>query len=249
MKLLHQEWEKRNIGLNCYELEFNNKDQDCNQDSSKLLEAIDDIDYAVAKVPSGKMKIAYSLQEQGFKFAENQISLVIRNLDKYKVPEFFIKYVPYIQGKRLEGLDLDQIYTAIQQNGIFDTDRISLDPCMSVALAGQRYRNWVEQEIINKTGEAHLVLYKSKNIGFSIIKKENETSYNSLLAGLFDKQKYGGLGFSVLYVPIIVAQQKGAKLIHATVSSNNLPSLKIHLALGYEIEDMTYVYIKHFKNN
>jgi L-amino acid N-acyltransferase YncA len=41
------------------------------------------------------------------------------------------------------------------------------------------------------------------------------------------------------------AEEKGAKKIVSAISSNNLPVVRTHVQLGFEVKDLNYVFIRH----
>ena len=79
------------------------------------------------------------------------------------------------------------------------------------------------------------------------MKKSSERLGDSFLAGLFDKDKNSGFGFSVLYYPMVEAKRMGLKKMITGVSANNPDSVKMHLALGYQIKTMDYTLVKHIE--
>ena len=136
------------------------------------------------------------------------------------------------------------IYQCIK-SGVFDTDKVSLDPKLGKEKAGNRFYNWCKKEIEGGTSKPYIVKDSKENsVGFFVLKDINSRVSDSLLAGLFNKDEVG-LGYSVLYFPMVQAKKEGKRKIVTSVSSNNLPSVKTHMLLGYSIQHMSHVFIKH----
>ena len=130
------------------------------------------------------------------------------------------------------------------RNGLFETDRIYLDPFFTNDQASNRYINWIKYELSIGTN-LYIIKYKDNKIGFFTLKEIGECVYYPLLAGLFNKYKKSGLGFSIIYCPIKETIKRNGKKISTNVSSNNQSAAKIHILLGFQIEKMCYTLIKH----
>jgi hypothetical protein len=69
VKIINAFWEERNLGLKVCELIFNADDS---VDLSILREEEKLYDYLVAKIPSGSNRIIHDLENEGFRYLENQ---------------------------------------------------------------------------------------------------------------------------------------------------------------------------------
>lgn len=243
MIIIEQIWEKRNLGIISAELRFENSDTVINNDFNIV--DLKKYDYLLARIPVGRMDIAYAVQKKGFHFAETSIELSVA-LKNLTLPKIFEEYEKLIEVHEADKTEIELIYNSIQ-NGIFDTDKIALDPEFGIKKSGNRFYNWCKEEIEKGSSKAYLVSYAGEKLGFYVVKDENERTANSLLAGLFEKNKNPGLGYAVLYHPLLTAKICGKRKMITAVSSNNPASVKMHLALGYEIKTMNYVFVKHLK--
>jgi L-amino acid N-acyltransferase YncA len=68
---------------------------------------------------------------------------------------------------------------------------------------------------------------------------------HSILSGVFDSEKTPGFGLILLSMILTKAEEKGAKKIVSAISSNNLPVVRTHVQLGFEVKDLNYVFIRH----
>ena len=239
MKKIEQPWEKRNLGVKSVEYCFDVKDtiKDIPQD----LLSQNDYDYVQCRVPAGKMDLVYKLQEKAFRFAETSIDLSA-NLRQLQLPDIYLPFEKELEYVKVE--ELESVYGQICK-GIFDTDRIYLDPFFRREQSGIRYANWCRQEVETGSTQVYVVKREEETMGFFALKEKSKNVSDSLLAGLYDKNNTMGWGFSVLYYPMLQAQREGKKRIETSVSSNNPDSLRMHLRLGYVIKNMKYVLIKH----
>lgn len=234
-------WEKRNLGVESsveYYLEESDSASEIDTVTSDSTH-----EYQVAHVPVGKVEIIKSLLDSGFMFSETKFEL-IADLKELGLPKLFERFSDGMGYRPASKEDSDRIYETMLK-GVFSTDKVALDPHFDARVAGRRYVFWTEDEV--QAGRCYLfvVSQSGNDIGFFVLKKSNERLGDSFLAGLFDKEKYSGLGFSVLYYPMVEARRMGLKKMITGVSSNNPDSVKMHLALGYKIKNMDYTLVKH----
>lgn len=242
MRIIEQPWEKNNLGVVSAEFCFALSDKLDELKKAKV-DSCQKYDYQSARIPAGRMDIAYWLEENGFRFAEASIEIEA-GLELLKIPEVFKKLEGSMDEHPADHNETEAVYEKIRM-GIFNTDKIALDPRFGIRQSGLRFANWCRQEVEAGNAKVYIVEYSGMPIGFYVLKEENRTTAYSLLAGLFDQKKYMGLGYSVLYYPMARAKKEGKKKIITKVSSNNPASLKMHLYIGYMIKRMNYIYVKH----
>lgn len=145
--------------------------------------------------------------------------------------------------KELEGFEAEL------DKGLFNTDRIYLDPNFTKEQAAHRYKCWIKDEM-ERGAELFEISYKENAIGFFTQKQLDEKTYYPFLAGLYPgNQEKVGLGFSVLAKPIEDVMKRGGRYISTYVSSNNLPIVKLHTQLGFLPNKICNVFVKHnFEN-
>lgn len=246
MKILETPWEKRNLDVNGVEFYFDQSDSLENITEQVLCDKIHN--YQVAHFPVGRMDIHNKLNENGFLFAETKFEL-IADLKMLELPQIFSRYENMLQyHKIVTDKEKKEIYNAMK-NGIFNTDKVALDSKFGLQKAGYRYATWVDQVIKEGSAIPYIVTCEEDNIGFFILKILEKKTGDSFLAALFNNDLYKGFGFSVLYYPMLQAKKMGMRKIKAGVSSNNPASLKMHLALGYQIKNLHYIMVKHLEND
>lgn len=243
MKIKETPWESRNLGVeSSIELYFEGNDlvEELNSDVLNNGRS-----YQVAHVPVGNIDVVNKLLRYGFSFAETKIELTA-DLKNLVLPSKFERFSEGLEYHTATNEEVDQIKAAMI-GGVFSTDKVALDPYFNAGIAGQRYVYWTEDTVRAGVGFLYTVSRNDEPIGFFVLKKSSERLGDSFLAALFDKDKDSGLGFSVLYYPLVEAKRMGLKKMITGVSSNNLDSLKMHLALGYQIKAMDYTLVKHIE--
>lgn len=243
MELIEQVWEKKNLDVNSAEFRFDGKDDISAIKDDILSNTV--YDYQICRVPVGRMDIVYLLQKNGFFFSEMSIELSA-DLEKLKLPSVYARFIESMDYHSASEAEMKYIENAIR-SGVFDTDKISLDPYFGKERAGIRFANWNRQEIESGRAKAYVVTMEGEAIGFFVDKMLSDKADYSLLAALYDKDKYSGVGFSVLYFPMLQSKLEGKRRITTGVSSNNPDSVRMHLELGYKIKEMNYVLIKHIR--
>lgn len=240
MIIVDPHWEKRNLGVDCYEILV--EENDTLEDFKYNFEQISVRQYMVIKVPVARFDVMQELTNRGFVFIEGSVSLE-HCLDDLKLNNLQKRINKSIAYNLMNDSDHKYVYSQIFE-GIFNTDRINLDPFFTTQQAANRYVNWIGDEI-KKGACLYNVVYDNQNIGFFILKEIGDGVYYPFLASLFNNHKYSSLGLFVILKILECCLNNKAKLIKTSVSTNNLPALKIHSSLGFQIENITYTYIKH----
>jgi len=245
MKIIDAVWEKRNLGVTCYELEM--EFADCAEKVSAALNDLEERQYMVAKVPSSRADLVRLYQNRGYSFIETAIALEF-NYKRlgYKVPNM-TGTLQRIYNKCSWGLmnkaEQSQLSDEIMKN-IFRTDRIFVDPEFTPAQAAQRYDYWIK-DLIEKGDIPYKVCFEGEIIGFFIGKRVSSKVYNSILGGLYTKYADFGLGCCMDYANFMVMLQQGVEKSITQVSGNNPAVLKLHTAFGASIQGLEYVLVKH----
>ena len=240
MKKINAVWEKRNLGLDVTEIVAENKDT-----VEELKSALDEpqAQYLVLKIPSGRVDLLMAAQEKEFRVIEMNYHLV-RNLKGYTLPKLYDRFSSDLTFIQADSDNADKVIQEIKKGQLFVTDRIALDPVFTQAQAGQRYAFW-SQDIVKNGGQICIVQFKGKSVGFGINFSHDGITYNAALGGLFPEYENKGLGFLSIHSNMVSILNQGGSKVETTVSSNNLPILRLHLIFGFDIDQSAYVLIKH----
>ena len=193
MKITNATWEKRNFGMDAYEISIEKKDM---RDYQEVLKKIDEQNfhnaYVVIKMPTGNLKLLHALEDKGYRFLETQLSMVnhfepIESESNMLALDIKNECTVEIAPKKIE--EWDKVINKITP-GMFDTDRVSLDPALGNDMACKRYKNWCRDLFDNPTSEMCVQKIGSDIYGFSVsIKNEKTGVIDYVLGGMFEKYK------------------------------------------------------------
>lgn len=240
MKIIDAVWEKRNLGVTTCEVTFDEHDSTENVVVT-CDELLNQYEYRVFRVPVSKGDISLFLQSRGCRFMETAITLQ-NDLAGFRVRDKYKAFCNKCSWELMTDDDLVQLYAEIRA-GIFQTDRIYLDPYFSKETAANRYVFWT-QDLVKQNCLPHKVMFGDKVIGFFLNKLEGNVT-RGLLAGVYQSFLRSGMGFLVQYAGIACAKTQKATHRTLNVSSNNLPVVKINMELGAKIKNLEYVLVQH----
>lgn len=231
-------WEKRNLGVTASIFHIDMKDT-----ASEVLPYIDSCtaEYQEMRIPCGNTEVLLEAQNHGFKTIEMGIRLQ-RSLENIELPGIYKRFLPHISYSFAD--DISQILDAVKSGDMYLTDKIARNPRFGARAAGRRYAYWLQDSWENG---ALFVLskYKGQTIGFCSSKNIGNNVYDGILGGVFPQFSGKGLGFIPPLTSLLALKDVGASKVIAQVSSNNIPILKFHEIMGYTVENMEYVLIKH----
>ena len=240
MNVVNAVWERRNMGVDCVEITVERGDS-----PQSCLETVQssDAEYLVVKIPAGQAETALLLQENGMQYIETMLSfrrgtqLPVLNVSQ----ENLLKHVDY---EKIPQDGFQQLFHEIQA-GMFQTDRIALDPHFTEEQAHNRYIGWIRDEIERETDFFQLK-YKDREVGFFGFKQLREGVYFPFLAGIYPSSRaVFGLGYALCYMEIKEANRRGARTITGSVSTNNVASLASLTTHGYIVDGAMGIYVRH----
>ena len=230
MKVIDSVWEKENLGVTSKEIIIDMNDSI--DEVKNGLSAIND-QYIVVKIPASKFEIMNLVQDMGYRFVEELIS-VEHDLHEVKRNRILQRLYDSLDYRKMNDEDIEILYQEIDK-GMFDSDRISNDPHFSPELSARRYRNWVASML--KNGAIPYVMsYKGEPAGFIILTTKDRLVYHSVLGGGYEKFRKTGLGMVQKEQEIV--KLLGGKLVATNVSSNNVNQCKALLANGYTVTNI-----------
>jgi len=243
MNIINALWEKRNFNMDTYEILLDKKDlKFFDETYKKIKEQNFKKAYVLIKIPVGNIEVVHKLEDEGFRFLETQLYLqdhfepvdAEREMYERNLRTEDIKTVVVDKDKN----EWEKIISMITP-GMFDNDRVSLDPKLGKDIACLRYQNWCRDLFKKHNTVMYLTKYKEEICGFGINEMDSNTGIvDGIIGGFFEKYKNIGIGVSWIH--------KSSKLKTA-VSSNNLSALKIHQHCGRVIYKERYVLRKIYK--
>jgi len=240
MKIIETPWEIENLGKKSVEIIIEGLDSI--SEIEKIFE-MNNFEYIVVKTSYKNSVSLQILQHNGFQFIETQISLILNIKDavlgesKYFAENFGFEKINTKD-------ELNNILSNITE-GTFSTDRIARDPVFGLDIANRRYKNWIRNSFGKSNIEVFSITERGINAGFLMTGSSDADEIDLLIGGIYAKYQGSGYGYNFVYQPVKYYISQGKTRIRTKVSSNNLNVIKLYLSLGYKIENMDYVLIKH----
>ena len=141
MKIVNAVWEKRNLGVDTVEITFEKKDSE--KEVEDFLDKLES-EYIVLKVPTDLSYLLPIIQNKGYRYIEDMVGMsnYLQDVCRNSVEERIYNAVSV---EIMNDMDMDILYKEIRK-GIFDSDRVYLDPFFNHILAQTRYINWIKDE-------------------------------------------------------------------------------------------------------
>jgi hypothetical protein len=242
MKTIEAVWEKRNLGVDTVEFEIEPGDSFAEFRERERTAAATHA-YLVAKCPPALPDFIWGLPACGFVQVEIQFRLTLDRSELAEPPQ--ARYLDRgAEVVRLEApADRQRVRVEFEQ-GMFDTDRIALDPRFGAGVAGARYWLWTE-DILRRGGCLHELRLGKRAVGCFVSEPRDAVTCGAVLGGVYPALRGRGLGFLVVRKHLDTIFGMGFQRSVTAVSSNNADILPISLAFGYRITEMRGVYVKH----
>lgn len=245
MKTTHAVWERENIGVDAYEIALEA------DDTPKLLAREEErvvsegAEYIVVKTPVNCPQLLFGLAEMGYTFVETVFHVMIRR-DEYHMPASIARFDRGLRVVERTGEgELERICALIRQ-GVFVSDRVSIDPAFGVQRGGNRYANWLKS-MVRGGGFLYEVMNGEKAIGFFVICRRDESTVDPVLMGLYDEKNDRGMGALLHKKTLDTCFTHDCKRLTSTIVSNNAKVLRVYVNAGATIADTLYTYVKHVK--
>ncbi|KNZ42661.1 hypothetical protein [Acetobacterium bakii] len=240
MKIIYASWEKRNLGVNCEELNAGYNDS-----LNEFIVFIRELkaEYQVVKIPAGRTDMLLTAQSFGFQVIELNIQLS-RIMNKYSLPSIYKRFEAVINVVEAEKKDIKFVLDEIKKGDLFVTDKVARDPYFSTRKSGNRYYEW-SKDVLDQGAHLYLAQYKGMNVGFGLNRSDDGHFYDAFLGGVFPQYANKGLGFLTLHTNLMSIASQGGNKVKTGVSSNNSSILRLHLLFGFDIQEMKYILIKH----
>lgn len=237
MKVVNATWEKRNLLVDTVEITIESNDS-----IDEINAGLDNLDaeYCVLRIPANRADLLFVVQEKGYVFVEDSIliSSKLKDINRSCLEQ---RFYDAVEVERADARDIELICSEINK-GLFNSDRIFLDPMFGPEIAQKRYINWLQDEYERGT-DFYKYIYKNKFVGFFGLREVEKARYTSFLGGIFTEYQKGGIG-AVVKVPEVV-KRLGGREVSTNVSSNNPAQLRNLIMNGYTPECITHIFIKH----
>lgn len=243
MKVTDCVWEIDNLGVKTCEVV-------CENDEIIEERELNDLEktfkYIVVKVSKGLFRNFEILSKNGYIFNEAQLS-VSKQFKNFVSNDKLVNYClnkTYLS-KCNDKTELD--FVLDKMNGVFDTDRIAINPNFGIDLGNKRYRNWIDGEFGNSNFYLYRIMSNDSCVGFCSFKK-HESYIDYQLGGLFDGYRNSGLGLIIPLCPykhMLLSEGMEKLCCKTKISSNNPNVVNCYLYCGYRIDEVCYVFTKN----
>lgn len=243
MKTTHAIWELDNIGVDAYEIALDASDTPEQLVAEEKRIAAEGAQYIVLKTPVNCPQLLFGLPRLGYAFVEMVFHVMIRR-DEYAMPATIARFDRGLDVvERTEEAERKRVYALIRQ-GVFVSDRVSIDPAFGPVKGGNRYANWLKT-MLSKGGYLYEVMKGDKAIGFFVIMRKDETTVDPVLMGMYDEQNDRGMGALLHKKTLDTCFTHDCKRLTSTIVSNNAKVLHVYVNAGATITDTLYTYVKH----
>lgn len=242
MKITNCIWEQKNIGKKTVEIQVEEKD---GFSVETILKHISGYEYAVVKVPMNMPLFNIELSQMGFFCLETQQNMSMQYDD------FDFSHVEHLYyDTAFENVKSDEDFHEVLsyiEPGMFSTDRISIDPRFGEKIGCRRYINWMTTEYYKGTSQLIKVVYQGQHVGFMLLKFDDD-EVQLLLNGLYKPFQGRGIGILTPASPMMYIRKNNipVQIERTSISSNNIPVVKLYNRLHFQISSQTYVFVKHF---
>lgn len=239
MKIIHAIWEQRNLGVNCYEVTVEAEDT-LEMLKEKALEF--ETEYTIVKVPTEMVGISLYLQSVGYTFME----VIISCHHEGKLPKLTRiqqRMIDSISCEEMDNDDQERLFNEIRC-GIFQDDRVSLDPYFTQEQANNRYIGWINDEITHGS-QLYKLVYKGETVGFFVLRNQGNGGFFACIGGIYPNYQQFGFGLCMNYFEIYEGVKRNAKRIMSSFSTNNRGASAIHFSMGYILDLQYNVFICH----
>lgn len=242
MDIVHATWEMRNLGVDSYKMSVT--DDDTWEDIVKEEQNIFG-DYLVMKVPAHRSDISFHMNKLGYDFVHALIYCQYDNNRQFYLTPVQQRLINAVTCEQLGESDMDDLYLNISK-GLFVNDTVAIDPHFSVELADKRHIGWISDSI-SRGAVMYGLKYRDKSIGFFGLEKISETIQSGLMGAIFPDYQRIGFGSLMLCFEITQAIKNGASKLYSSFASNNHGAFAIHMSMGFALDRVEYVFVKHNK--
>lgn len=243
MKITHAIWERDNLGTNAYEILLDPADSPEALATEEKRLIAEGAQYLMVKTPVNCPNLLFGLPALGYTFVEMVFHVAIKRED-YHMPALIARFDRGLSvAERREETDLERIYGLIRQ-GIFRSDRVSIDPHFTPKKSGNRYARWLAS-MVAAGGKVYEMVQGAKPLGFFVICRVDEQTVDPVLMGLYDEQNDRGMGALLHKKTLDTCFGWDCAKLQSTIVSNNAKVLRVYVNAGATITDTLYTYVKH----
>lgn len=192
--------------------------------------------FVVLKVPVGQGLFQNALKDEGMIFREVQFTFRSSPVTLQTLRR------PSGWSVRTGEAKDEELVVDWLKGGSISADRYSIDPSIGRLVSGRRYANFLAQEL-GRGAELRIVERDADRVAFFCIRDFEARPYIAL-SGVSPRCSIPGLGFQLHRFILDDVRDKFNHPLEPVVSSANLPALRIHVHMGYQIIDAVEIYVR-----
>lgn len=240
MKVINAIWDEINTGLKTCEIVFEKNDT-----YQTYLDAYIEKDFRLStvKVPAGNLILVHQMEENGYRYLENQIQISFDNSQTDYLNRSWLRLLNgFICHPVTTSGELDLIVEEVSRK-MFETDRYSLDPCFSgTDVPSKRYISWMRDLFTKGNALFFTIERQGTPTGFFSMKQESESSCSCPIAGIYNRYKSAGYIFVLTWFWMLKSKELGARKLITSVSSNNRQILSsLSKVFSFRIDEIKIV--------
>lgn len=243
MNVTNCTWEIDNIGVNTAEISIDSID---NFNVNELLNLEESYKYIVVKTSVNQFELSSLLSNYGYHYIESQF-YISKKFKSFNCEDRLIKPLfSLVSFEKIKSKDILEDTLLKITPGMFSTDRIAIDPYFGMEKSRNRYVNWMRTEFEKKEAAFIKFIYDKKEVGVGVYKIKDNI-LKGLIGGVFEIYQDEGLGILTPSAPFLSALKGGDqfKKMVTCISSNNMPVIQFYNYLGFKMDGIKYVFVKH----
>jgi hypothetical protein len=218
MKIVNAVWDEKITGLKTCEIYFGKGDT-----FKTYLDAdVESIfQFSVVKIPAGNLNLVHQLEQTGYRYLENQISLSFDVEQMDHINHSWFKLLNGFSYKLLTTADEIKSVSDQVSDKMFQADRYSQDPFWPDDLSSKRYVNWIDELFKSEQTKIYSMVKNDKDVGFFVIKNESKTLNSCPIAGIYNQYKFSGYIFVLVWYILLISREMKTNKFVTSISTNN----------------------------
>lgn len=238
MKIVEAWWEIPSLGLRTIEITLAKGDPPPPASSTAGFQ------HLIVKVPTTELATIHALEAEGFRLVECQFT-VSRSTKGRLCDDVTERFAKQIAPSSSDTQEAEKVIFPAIRAGLFDSDRIYLDPNWGPRFSSKRYENWVTQMLAEPDrARIHLLrLARSGTpVGFTSIRIESEHEAQFVLAGIFGEYQNRGFGAAMVYWSLELAKGYGKSIARTSISASNLRIFGLYSHFDFNFDECHAVF-------
>jgi hypothetical protein len=239
MDITVADWDQKITGIRTCEILFN--EDETYEDYLKT--EVDKLyEFIVVKVPVGNLKLVHQLEDNGFRYLENQLCLSFRTEQLDRINSVWYRLFDGFEYRHVKTQSEISSITEQVSSGMFEADRYSRDPLWQKDYSSPRYVNWIRSLSLSENVKFYIMVRKGTEIGFFAIKGENNKTNSCPIAGIYNQHKFSGYIFVLVWYILEISRKEGMNKFITSISSNNKNLLSsFSKAFNYRVDEIYIV--------